>query len=588
MPPTPSSNEATPTPRSPRGMAEIRAAEASARREILELDATIAELERRAGPLDERAMTSKREAEKKRAELYVIVSRLHEQYEDRRRARKVRLGVAVAALVGAGVLAARLVPTMTTGLATTTVAINAAAEPFQQSGFAELRTSWGVEPTELPATKGTCYVAVGAAADGAPALRLQRGFNGVEARGSVGFCACADEPFKVTASGKEPLALRILTASAASLGGADLFTSRPVRPATVVPETVDRVCAEDAIDEWIRARSPTPAPAPSPVEAKLAAFGARYVTSAGPGDAFAVVPPTAETCFVALERDATEPLALRLPGGTRPAQSKKGALVFCTKVPRSLSVWRTGRSRVTVFAAPAPRVGGALGMRDLAERAGAQAPTTWVPADELAYDAAATMAASGMSPSLFLEVSALGRAQVVAFSTDARSTIVIDASDPGTVCRPATTLGSMQALCLETRAGAWAPLTGLPAGSLAAQRPSWMPASGVFDRPRLERMLDVLSFARRMTLAGFELVTFGGAHATPTGARITGRSGEKEVVALALGSQAPWVLPLSDGAPWTLDELPRVVPLTPGQSVDLAATPRGVSIGQRELLVWRR
>ena len=229
----------------------------------MELERTIAELERREGPVGDRAMASKREAEKRKAELNVLVQRLREQHDDGQRARRLRLGVAILALVGAGVLAARLVPTMTTGLATTTSAINAATAPFQSSGFGELRTSWGVEPTELSAVKGTCYVAVGSAADGPALLRVQHGFGTVEGRGSVGFCACTAEPIKVTPSGKEPLALRILTSPASAVGGADLFATRDVRPATVIPETVDRACAEDAIDQWMAGRSATEAPAPT-------------------------------------------------------------------------------------------------------------------------------------------------------------------------------------------------------------------------------------------------------------------------------------------------------------------------------------
>jgi hypothetical protein len=589
MPEPPTTNERTPLPSAlPARLAAIRAAEAEARREIATLEATIAELERRDGPLGEREIAQKREAEKRRAELYVAVQRLRERHEERLRLRRLRLGVAGAAFVGAGLLAARLVPTMTAGLAATTSAINEAAAPFQSSGFVELRTVWGVQPTEIPTTKGTCYVAVGAAADGPPTVHVQRGFATVEGRGSVGFCACDGSPVKIKAAGKEPLALRVLTSPAAAIGGADLFPQQKPRPVTILPETVDRACAEDAIDQFVASRPRRHAPPPSPVTTKLTAFGARSVGVALPEDAFAVIPATAETCFAAVGREGTEGLALRLPGGARPAQAKQGALVFCTKAARGLSVWRAGTGLVDVYAAPAARVGGALGMRDLAERAGAGPVTTWVPEDELAYDAAATLAASGLSPSSYLESSALARAAVIAFSTDARSTAVVDPADPSVVCRPATALGAMQSLCLEARPGAWSPLSGLPAGSLAAQRPSWFPPSGAFDRPRLERMLDVLSFARRMALAGFELATFGGAQPTPTGARITGRSGEKEVVAIALGPQAPWVVPLSDGAPWTLDDQPKAVSLPPGQAVDLVGVPRSAAIGPREILVWRR
>jgi hypothetical protein len=567
-------------------MAELRQTEARALRELAELESTIADLEQREGARTEETIAAKREAEKRKAELHVLLLRTRERFEERQRARRIRLGIALAALVGAGLLAAKLVPAMTTGLAKTTSEINAAAAPFEASGFSEVRTSWGVEAADLATDKGRCFVVVGAAADGPARLRVQRGFTALDAQGSAGWCACAPEPVKITPSGKEPLALRILSADASVVGGADLFATRTPHPATVMPETVDRACAELALDQWMAAHPPAAPAALGPVAKKLDELGAKAIGAAGADDAFVVVPPSQETCFAAIAGEASE-LALRLPGGARPVTTKRPALAFCTKAARPLSVWRAGRGAVTVLAAPAQRVGGALGMRGLVERAGASAVATWVAPEELAFDANATLVASGISPSLALDPSALARASIVVFSTDARSTVAIDAGDPAILCRPAVTVGAVQSLCLEARPGAWSPPEGLPAGAVAAERPSWMPATPS-DRARLERTLDVLAFARRMALSGFDLATFGGVQPTATGARITGRSGEKEIVALALGTAPPYVAPLSDGTPWTIDGAPHVVALRPGQTVELTPGKPVPSLGAREILVWRR
>ena len=96
-----------------------------------------------------------------------------------------------------------------------------------------------------------------------------------------------------------------------------------------------------------------------------------------------------------------------------------------------------------------------------------------------------------------------------------------------------------------------------------------------------------MAFARRMAADGFELTSLVGATLTGDRAEVTGRSGEKEIVALVISSSKPFVHMLGTGAPWTLDA-PRRTPLTPGQVAKLRAWPEYTGAAKREFVVWRR
>lgn len=527
------------------------------------------------------------DAERRRRELQSILADTREGFARRRRARTIRLVVAGLSLLAALGLAARLVPILATGITGTSSELDRLSAPFLAAGFTVERTVWGTNPTEVPAQRDLCYVVV-AASSGAPArVRLDRGFAVLEANESLGFCTCTGEPPRLRAVGDEPIAMRVLSASAGAVGGADLLAQHEPRPAAVAPETIDRACAEAAIDEWLATRSaPEPPRELTEVEEKLRSLGMRPVASAPERQRFCTVPPADATCFLGLSREPSDSLSLRIAGGTRALDGQRSAIAFCTNKAAPTSLWRTGSGALTVLSVPAQRVGGLVGMRDLAARAGLET-AAWVAPENQAYDAAATLGASAISPSLFLEDADAGiaAASIFAFSTGATSTLTIEPTARSIVCRPGVSVGASQAVCVVSAPGAWRPVGNLPAGSLAARRPSWFPPIGS-DRAQLERLLDVMEFARRMSLAGFDHA-FTGVTETATGARITGRSGEKEIVAVAIGSAPPYVHTLSDAEPWSLHDAPRIVPIKPGQTVELTASPRYAG-GAREIVVWRR
>ena len=177
---------------------------------------------------------------------------------------------------------------------------------------------------------------------------------------------------------------------------------------------------------------------------------------------------------------------------------------------------------------------------------------------------------------------------LLAASTDAKSLLDVPDTAPDALCRPPVHIGVAHGLCLETRPNAFGDPATLPAGAVRAKRPFWLPIARA-NRAQQERMLEVLAFARRMSALGFELTSLTGFVEIPGGVEITGRSGEKEIVALVVSQSPPYVHPITDGPAWTLAGEPQIIQLPAGKSVKLKATPpyAGPKIG-RETIIWRR
>jgi hypothetical protein len=308
------------------------------------------------------------------------------------------------------------------------------------------------------------------------------------------------------------------------------------------------------------------------------------VAASDDGAPYVLVPPPAtDLCALAVRREPG-PLSLRLKGGERVLSSKRGALGFCAKDAAGWSVWGEGAGSIALFAARRARVGGLVGLKDMASRA-SMPVAVWTPSDDLKEDARDALAASGIPPAL--AGLAPGRPAVFALSTDVRSTLT-RGHDGGTVaCRPPLDVGAFQALCLEARPGDFSP-GGTMQGFARGPQPLWLALPRGPDAAALERALDVLTFARRMTALGFELTSLVGATFTPRGLKVTGRNGENEIVAIVVSAHKPYLHTLSAGAPWTLAE-PSITPLAPSDTLELAATPKlAPGPGPREFIVWRR
>lgn len=576
-----------PAPDAPRGKTAADR-ERAALAELVEVERALAALEGRNVENAEHLVTQRQEAEKRRAALEQIIASSRAEMARRRRLVPYKIGAVVA---GVGVAVAIAVPGVRALLEHLGVRDAAAANrtriaaPFG-GRFSAGRSVIGEQAFAVPATKGRCFIVVAATPQGAAHVRVERTVGAREAEGSVGFCSCGAEEARVTLSGQGPIASAVLEADAGRVGGADVLAALPNRPGATFPETIDRACAEEAFDAWAGSRA-TEAEAPredqlTADEKALAAQGLAPVMLAAADTPFVLPPAATEACFVAVSRGGA-PISLRLAGGERPIDAKNGALGFCAKSTAGLSVWRGGDAPLVLFRATRTRVGGLLGLREAAARGGVSI-AVWTPAEDLEQDALATLVASGV----VLPVSGLERKRgaAIAVSTGARS--MLAASDLGAevVCHPELAVGASQALCLEARLGAFAPVQ-KPQGMASAPSPLWLALSGKPDRPALARALDLMAFARRMTADGFEPTSLVGANFTPDGLEVTGRSGDKEIVALVASSAPPYLHTLSAGAPWSLTD-PRPTPLTPGKPLRLKATPRFGGRATREFVVFRR
>lgn len=576
-----------PAPRRPRGKSAADR-ERDALAELVEVERAIAALEGRNVENAEHLVPLRRDAEKRRAALEQIVAASRAEMARRRRLLPYKLA---AGAVGLGIAAAVAVPAWRTlreqlGVRDAAEAsARALCAPFE-GRFTPAQTTVGDRSLVLSSTRGRCTVVVAASPKGPAHVRVERAAGTREADGSVGFCSCGAEEARVSLAGGEPIAAIVLEAKAARVGGADVLGALPGGPGAMFPETIDRACAEEAFDAWAEAHPNAPAaPAEGALTAEekaIAAQGLAPVMLAPAGVPFVLAPAATGACFVAVARGGA-PLHLRRKGGERPLTAENGALGFCAKDSAGLGVWRDGDGEVALFRADRGKIGGLLGLREAAARGGVSI-AVWTPPEDLPDDARAALVASGVA----LPVSGLERKRgaAVAVSTGARSMLATSDLGPDVACRPELAIGASQALCLEARQGAFAPLRP-PEGMAAGPSPLWLALPPKPDRAALERALDLLAFARHMTAEGFELTSLVGATFTPTGLEVTGRSGTREVVALVISSAPPYLHTLSAGAPWTLTD-PRPTPLVPGQPLRLTATPRYGGHATREFVVFRR
>lgn len=562
--------------------------ERAALAELVEVERALAALEGRNVENAEHLVAQRQDAEKRRAALEKIIASSRAEMARRRRMLPYKIAAAVA---GVGIAAAVAVPAgrgVMEQLGVREAAEAAAkklAAPFE-GRFTASRSAIGENSFVVPTVKGRCFVVVAASPKGAAHVKVERTVGTREADGSVGFCACGVEEASVTLSGPDPVASFVMEAPAGQVGGADVIAARADRPGATFAETVDRACADEAFDAWAGSHAGD-AKAPekdalSAEEKALAAQGLAPVMLAGADSPFVLPPQATDACFLAVARGGT-PLSLRQKGGERPIDAKNGALGFCAKDTAGVSVWREGGAELTLFQVSRAKVGGLLGLRETAARAGLSI-AVWTPPEDLAQDAHDTLVASGV----VLPVSGLERKRgaAIAVSTGARSMLATSDLGAEVVCHPELTVGASQALCLESRLGAFAPPQ-MPPGMASAPSPLWLALPKTPDRAALERALELMAFARRMNLEGFELTSLVGANFTPDGLEVTGRSGEKEIVALVTSSAPPFLHTLSPGAPWKLTD-PRPTTLIPGKALRLKASPPFSGRATREFAVFRR
>jgi hypothetical protein len=515
------------------------------------------------------------------------------------RRRRRRVGVVAANVVAAGAVGF-VAWGLTARASRLHDALARAEAPFVGSGFTEIASNslTGAARVEADTPARSCFVALATsgpiAVHGAPPMDD-------EAR-TAAWCACAAGHVALEADrlrgGATGVAL--LRIDDAAMGGRYARRWAPIHPETWGEASPD--CDETELDAWLAEHGP---PASPPADADidalpgaptLRAAGLHAVAAIAPDAPFTVVHAGANECHVAL--GAGDDLALRATGGARPIAHAQAVLAWCASLPETVTIWRmAGAAPARVLSAPAARLGGLLGLRECAHDAGyAVAPAAaFLPADDQGWDAAAILKASGLPGAASASLPSAPGARdlrVTAIVAAPGARVAWDPTMDAAPCDPPLEAGGAPAetVCAPSLPAAPWRRGDAAACAARAEAPLWMSLLAQRREPdALARVPELLTLTRRLTREGFEPTVLEGVTELKDGVTIAGRAGEDAVVAVGLSPKPPWVHPYSDGAPWDLGDAPRVVPLRPGSSVTLHASPApAVPVEKRRTVVFRR
>ena len=453
----------------------------------------------------------------------------------------------------------------------------------------------------------TC-AAVIAVAEGSPTL-VESGLSrpgGVSLAG-VGphlWCSCAAEEVEVALpAGDEHVAVRLLAGDFACVGGSFALANEVPEAWTVTVGPADGACAHEAAAIWVKEdERAVPVPFPEHV-AKNPRFVAEGMEPAGlfpPDRPFVALPSVPATCYFAQPFGQGGKVQLRGEGGLPLSEPTDQAFGWCHYGEATkLTLWRQEGAEVpyVVTRASSERVGGSLGLGELAERQGHEGATLLVLGGELNEDAKAALVASSVGAASVALGSANGLPggpdrRVVA-ATMRREGTLAPTGDVAHSCRPepspAAALSHL--LCVQADAQPWRGSGGEGSwGAAEGELPVWLWELGKQPSPpMLDAMASMLVLARRLHQAGFSPTSVDGVEATVWGAEISRRGKTAEVVAVAMTEKAPWFHPLSDGEPWALGDAPRIVPMPPEGKLTLRA-PKPLTYDPKAVsaVVWRR
>jgi hypothetical protein len=467
--------------------------------------------------------------------------------------------------------------------------------PFVSHGMKELASNGlsasGILEADPPGA--SCFIAVTTGG----VVKARQGAMSVEAPGSVGWCACGEG--RVTIEGSGEVGLGLLRVDARNFGGPLARPWLDVTPAAWGEG--GRECSDATLDDWLADRR-WPAPPldaswldDAPARASLRQAGFRVVSGVQPGKPFGVVEPAAGECTLAVASGDDE-LSLRATGGQRPIAHARGAMLWCSSVAGSMTVWRDGSSGVVVLSAPAARVGGVLGARECAEAAGIRvaAQAAWLRDEDLAWDAASLLRVSALAGVTTAPVPlepGPTNTKVSALDLSAGAQVVWEPASAVIACDPPFEAPSAErtSVCAVAAPVSWWRKTEAPAAFAQAPLPFWLSLFESHHEPdAIARIPELLALARRLLRAGFEPTVLEGVTELNEGVRVIGRAGEDEVVAVGLGQKPPWVFPYTDGVAWDLGDPPRVVELQPGLAVKLASSPPpNTPLEKRRTVVFR-
>jgi len=456
------------------------------------------------------------------------------------------------------------------------------AAPYLAAGWKAFpRPIWrSRHRTEALLGANTCVIALASSSPGNGRMVIDRPSGPLTAEGSLAFCTCADERVVVTTESDPHGGVQLLFQEAIAVGGNGALPFISPRPHTFAGQA----CQVDPLDAWLAAGkgvSPPSAAGMAPAaQTALESSGWKLVASAPADLPFAVVPASADSCFIAQSTGAGEALALREAGGERPLRPPSGsanAIGWCTHTGRPLTVWRTGTGSLVVFKRAAAQVGGTLGLREKASAMALGDVPTWVPLTERAWDATGPLLLSGVpiaDVALPSDARPSSHARIVSLTLGTGHVMPVPDQADRYLCAPGLDTSPPATLCVQSSALGWRAAGGEAAGIAEAPLPFWMDVmTQVEDHRGLEVEQKLLTLSRRLAAQGYEATARSGVLEEKDGVEVVGRPGDDRIVAIGIQSTAPWVLPYSDGAPWTLDMEPQRIAIEDGDHLHLVSRP---------------
>ena len=516
-------------------------------------------------PEHERARREDEESRKTRAASLDKEARAESSQSRVRRLRLAAVAVPVALLVGFfGILANREVGRRARA--------SEALEPFRPFGFTTVETSSASATGTLEATADQgCFVAV---ATGNAQVKVTRGSLTESGRSPVLFCTCANEHIGLSAEVGPGGGLALLRTDTATIGGSRAFTFAPFKPGSTLRS--DEACSEASLDAWIDAKHYPAAPTDGPSLLKwpprtsLAAAGFKPVALGAATTPFVVVDIPKESCVVTTSSDPADRMSMRLKSGAVVVPPTAGILARCAQAEGTFVVAREGKGEIAVLVAPAAGLGGMTGLQEHGKDFAIPLAATVLAPTDRAWDAKQVLLASqipeaDITTAAAPEIPLDKDSRVAALSFETPNALIPETPDETySYCNPPLDAKVRAATCVFSGPQKWRTDGGAEsvAGIARAKLPFWLFAMQTASDPvALKGMTQLFTLARRLTRDGFTPTTLEALTELPAGVEVLGRTGEDVVVAVGVIPIAPYVYTLSDGAPWTLDAAPRIVPV---------------------------